>query len=145
MTIYVVIPPTKIVSHGPLIRLWLSILLGVITERTTPDHIHGRRTRLVRRASCVQGSRDLASRLWPALLPVPSVTCAIEIALSLRAAIPPAPPHPYSSRRAASKRQSPAPEQSGSTAGRCSPAAHRRPLELIRVLATQCTHQTPSR
>ena len=39
------------------------------------------------------------------------------------AAIPPAPPHPYSARRAASKGQSPAPEQSGSTAGRCSPAA----------------------
>ena len=30
-----VIPPTKIVSHGALIRLWLSSLLGAITERTT--------------------------------------------------------------------------------------------------------------
>ena len=35
LTIYVVIPPTKIVSHGALIRLWLSTLLGVITERAT--------------------------------------------------------------------------------------------------------------
>ena len=35
LTIYVVIPPTKIVSHGVLIRLWLSTLPGVITERAT--------------------------------------------------------------------------------------------------------------
>jgi type IV secretion system protein VirD4 len=35
LTIYIVIPPTKIVSHGSLIRLWLSTLLGVITQRTT--------------------------------------------------------------------------------------------------------------
>ena len=43
------------------------------------------------------------------------------------AAIPHASHHPYSARRAASKRQSPAPEQSGSTAGRCSPAAQPPP------------------
>src|SRR6202035_2850002 len=34
LTIYIVVPPTKIISHGALIRLWLSTLLGVITERT---------------------------------------------------------------------------------------------------------------
>jgi type IV secretion system protein VirD4 len=34
LTIYIVVPPNKIVSHGALIRLWLSTLLGVITERT---------------------------------------------------------------------------------------------------------------
>jgi type IV secretion system protein VirD4 len=38
LTIYIVVPPTKIISHGALIRLWLSTLLGVITERTvTPE------------------------------------------------------------------------------------------------------------
>jgi len=35
MTIYIVIPPTKIGSHGPLLRLWLATLLGVITERVS--------------------------------------------------------------------------------------------------------------
>jgi type IV secretion system protein VirD4 len=34
MTIFIVVPPTKLVSHGSLIRLWLATLLGVITERT---------------------------------------------------------------------------------------------------------------
>jgi type IV secretion system protein VirD4 len=34
LTIYIVVPPTKIVSHRALIRLWLATLLGVITERT---------------------------------------------------------------------------------------------------------------
>jgi hypothetical protein len=40
-----------------------------------------------------------------------------------RAAIPHSPDHRHSARRAASKRQSPVPGQSGSTAGRCSSAA----------------------
>ncbi len=35
LTIYIVMPPTKLVSHGSLIRLWLSTLLGTITDRTT--------------------------------------------------------------------------------------------------------------
>jgi hypothetical protein len=35
LTIFIVMPPSKLVSHGALIRLWLSTLLGVITERTT--------------------------------------------------------------------------------------------------------------
>jgi type IV secretion system protein VirD4 len=35
ITIYIVIPPTKLNSHAAVLRLWLSILLGVITER---DH-----------------------------------------------------------------------------------------------------------
>jgi type IV secretion system protein VirD4 len=34
LTIFIVMPPGKLVSHGALIRLWLSTLLGVITERT---------------------------------------------------------------------------------------------------------------
>ena len=34
LTIYIVVPPTKIVSHRALIRLWLATLLGVITDRT---------------------------------------------------------------------------------------------------------------
>jgi type IV secretion system protein VirD4 len=34
LTIYIVVPPTKLISHGALIRIWLSTLLGVITERT---------------------------------------------------------------------------------------------------------------
>src|ERR1700680_2185158 len=33
LTMYMVIPPTKIVRHGALVRLWLSTLLGVVTER----------------------------------------------------------------------------------------------------------------
>jgi type IV secretion system protein VirD4 len=33
LTIYIVMPPPRIVSHGALIRLWLSTLLGVITDR----------------------------------------------------------------------------------------------------------------
>ena len=38
LTVYIVIPPTKIVSHGVLLRMWLSTLLGLITERTSaPD------------------------------------------------------------------------------------------------------------
>jgi hypothetical protein len=40
-----------------------------------------------------------------------------------RAAIPHSPDHRHPARRAASKRQSPAPGQSGSMTGRCSPAA----------------------
>src|ERR1700674_631490 len=36
MTIFIVVPPTKLVSHGSLIRLWLATLLGIITERTEP-------------------------------------------------------------------------------------------------------------
>ena len=34
VTIYLVIPPAKLETHLPLVRLWLSTLLGVITERT---------------------------------------------------------------------------------------------------------------
>jgi type IV secretion system protein VirD4 len=34
LTIFIVMPPTKLISHGSLIRLWLSTLLGIITERT---------------------------------------------------------------------------------------------------------------
>src|ERR1700730_7301229 len=46
------------------------------------------------------------------------------------AAIPLALRHPYSARRAASKRQSPAPGQSGSKGGRCSPAVPPPPARL---------------
>lgn len=35
MTIYLVIPPTKIRSHSALLKLWLATLLGVITDRVT--------------------------------------------------------------------------------------------------------------
>jgi L-lysine epsilon oxidase C-terminal domain len=45
-------------------------------------------------------------------------------------AIPLAPRHPYSARRAASKRQSPAPGQSGSKTGRCSPAVPPPPASI---------------
>ncbi len=33
ITIYIVIPATKLNSHAALLRLWLSVLLGIITER----------------------------------------------------------------------------------------------------------------
>lgn len=33
LTIYLVIPPTKLISHATLLRLWIATLLGVITER----------------------------------------------------------------------------------------------------------------
>ena len=39
LTVYIVIPPTKIVSHGVLLRMWLSTLLGVITERTAAPQL----------------------------------------------------------------------------------------------------------
>ena len=39
LTIYIVMPPTKITSHGVLIMLWLSTLLGVITERTVAPEL----------------------------------------------------------------------------------------------------------
>jgi len=35
LTIFIVMPPTKLISHGALLRLWLSTLLGIITDRTT--------------------------------------------------------------------------------------------------------------
>jgi type IV secretion system protein VirD4 len=34
LTIYIVVPPSKLVSHAALLRIWLSTLLGVITDRT---------------------------------------------------------------------------------------------------------------
>lgn len=34
MTIYIVVQPSKLVSHGSLIRLWLTTLLAMITQRT---------------------------------------------------------------------------------------------------------------
>jgi type IV secretion system protein VirD4 len=34
MTIYLVMPPTRLVSHAALMRVWLTVLLGVIAERT---------------------------------------------------------------------------------------------------------------
>jgi type IV secretion system protein VirD4 len=39
LTVYIVIPPTKIVSHGLLLRMWLSTLLGVITERASAPQL----------------------------------------------------------------------------------------------------------
>jgi type IV secretion system protein VirD4 len=39
LTVYIVIPPTKIVSHGVLLRMWLSTLLGVITDRSSPPSL----------------------------------------------------------------------------------------------------------
>lgn len=33
LTIYLVIPPTKLISHAALLRLWIATLLGVISER----------------------------------------------------------------------------------------------------------------
>lgn len=33
MTIYIVVPPKYLVSHGPIVRLWLSTLIDVITDR----------------------------------------------------------------------------------------------------------------
>jgi type IV secretion system protein VirD4 len=38
VTVFIVVPPTKLVSHGALIKLWLSTLLGVISERETAPH-----------------------------------------------------------------------------------------------------------
>ena len=38
ITVFMVVPPGKLVSHGALIKLWLSTLLGIIAEReTAPD------------------------------------------------------------------------------------------------------------
>lgn len=34
ITVYVCIPATKLLSHAPLVRLWLSLLMGVLNERT---------------------------------------------------------------------------------------------------------------
>ena len=39
LTIYIVIPPTKLVSHGLLLRMWLSTLLDIITERGSPPQL----------------------------------------------------------------------------------------------------------
>ncbi len=35
VTLYIVVPPTKLRSHAPLLRLWLAALMGVILGRTT--------------------------------------------------------------------------------------------------------------
>lgn len=34
ITVYVCIPATKLESHGPLMRMWLSMLIGILNERT---------------------------------------------------------------------------------------------------------------
>jgi type IV secretion system protein VirD4 len=39
LTVYIVIPPTKIASHSMLLRMWLSTLLGIITERTSAPQL----------------------------------------------------------------------------------------------------------
>lgn len=33
MTIYIVVPPAKLISHGKLIRLWLTVMMGAIATR----------------------------------------------------------------------------------------------------------------
>lgn len=35
LTIYLVIPPAKLLTHAPLVRLWLAVLLGELTDRST--------------------------------------------------------------------------------------------------------------
>jgi type IV secretion system protein VirD4 len=39
LTIYIVIPPAKLLSHGALIRMWLSTLLGVVSQRTAAPEL----------------------------------------------------------------------------------------------------------
>lgn len=36
MTVYIVIPPTKLRSHAPLLRLWLAAFLSLLFQRTAP-------------------------------------------------------------------------------------------------------------
>jgi hypothetical protein len=61
-----------------------------------------------------------------------------------RAAIPHSPDHRHPAWRAASKRQSPVPGQSGAMAGAARQRSCRLPLELICDLTTRRTHQTAS-
>ena len=62
MTIYIVLPPEKLESHGALLRLWLSMLMRVLMTRTQrPSQSGWQRQRLadmVRRRDALAGRFD---------------------------------------------------------------------------------------